>query len=73
MSDIKDIPYGPYCYFGSRAPKDPTYKVCKYWERVDSNTGRCNLLNIQDYTPNENGEESLSLWDKVKECGINKD
>lgn len=33
------IPSGPYCYSGSRAPNDPNYKVCPYWDYFDGEDG----------------------------------
>jgi len=68
------IPFGPYCYFGSRNPADKTYKPCPYWEFVPAENederykGRCNHLNITD------GDSGFDLlWDQVKECDINYD
>lgn len=69
----QNIPPGPYCYFGSRAPGDPDYKPCPHWRKLadyeEQLNGYCTYLKLGDYM--EDG--TLLLWDQVKECGINDD
>ena len=67
--DTSVIPTGCYCYDNKG--------VCPYWscekvyEGIDwlkmrpTYYGKCSFLNISDH------KETLSLFDQVKECGIN--
>jgi nicotinamide-nucleotide adenylyltransferase len=37
--DKRLIPYGPYCYSGSRSPNNKSYKPCIYWDMVEGDNG----------------------------------
>ena len=62
------IPPGPYCYFGSRAPGDKSYRRCPFWQKeIEPNGdeyGVCLYLAERD---------CALLWDQCKICGINDD
>lgn len=66
-----EIPEGPYCYFGSRAPGDKKYKPCPHWEWLGHGRARCNLLKVEDDVEDDKGRTPLCLWDQVKECYYN--
>lgn len=79
--DLTKIPSGPYCYHGSRAPGDNTYKICPFWELrtiehgefKGETFGYCLLIKMGDFSHKENDETTLLLKDQCKECGINND
>lgn len=72
------IPPGPYCYhFLVNEPDPVTHKMrilrCPYWakneEKETQESGYCEFLETGDWI--EGG--SFSLWDQLKECGIDLD
>jgi hypothetical protein len=67
------IPPGPYCYYGSRDPKDGNFKKCPYWRKVPGapyqEDGGCTFLNTTD----EKSEHIGLLFDRVKECRVKED
>lgn len=68
----KYIPYGFYCYFGTRGPGDPNYKRCAFWDydptKHEQENGYCYFLGEGDWECDGIG----LLWDQCKECGINE-
>lgn len=58
------IPYGRYCYSGSRGPEG-NHKPCPHWSLESELNGKCSYLEISD------DQKGTILYDQVKYCGVN--
>jgi hypothetical protein len=70
-SNLKNIPYGDYCYTIKEIIKDNKHgiriktKLCPYYIYLDDGKSKCLLMNI-------NSDEDFLIEDQLKICGINE-